>query len=118
MDDPFPESRGDRGPDPVLDGFTRAYAGAFVGYARDQLGFHTDMTYVLLARNQRQLESGGRAAAAMPSASDDLRVLLAFNPSFRLMIAHGYADLVTPYMAEPLCARSSAAFRATGARAA
>jgi carboxypeptidase C (cathepsin A) len=34
-----------------------------------------------------------------PSVSDNLRILLAFNPSFRLVIAHGYADLVTPYMA-------------------
>jgi carboxypeptidase C (cathepsin A) len=99
MDDPFPDSRGDRGPDPVLDGFTRAYAGAFVGYAREQLGFHTDMSYVLLSGETSgnwNWREGGRSE---PSASDDLRILLAFNPSFRLIIAHGYADLVTPYMA-------------------
>jgi carboxypeptidase C (cathepsin A) len=28
---------------------------------------------------------------------DDLRVLLSFDPSFHLLIAHGYSDLVTPY---------------------
>ena len=99
MDDPFPDSRGDRGPDPLLDGFTRAYSGAFVGYARERLGFHTDMTYVLLSGETNgnwNWREGGRGE---PSASDDLRVLLAFNPSFRLVIAHGYTDLVTPYMA-------------------
>jgi carboxypeptidase C (cathepsin A) len=99
VEDPFPESRSDRGGDPVLDGFTRAYAGAFVGYARDELGFRTDMTYVLLSGetsgNWNWREGGGRGE---PSVSDDLRILLANNPSFRLAIAHGYADLVTPYM--------------------
>jgi carboxypeptidase C (cathepsin A) len=95
LDDPFPDSRSDRNPDPVLDGFTRAYAGAFVGYARDELGFQTDMTYVLLAGSGNwDWREGGRGD---PSASEDLRVLLAFNPSFRLVIAHGYTDLITPY---------------------
>ncbi len=96
LDDPFPESSSG-GPDPVLDGFTRAYAGALVGYAREQLGFKTEMTYILLARDiSGKWEWGQRGNA---SASDDLRILLAFNPSFRLLIAHGSSDLVTPYMA-------------------
>jgi carboxypeptidase C (cathepsin A) len=96
-DDPFPEQSGGRGPDPVLDGFTRAYGGAFVGYARDELGFKTQITYTLLSGDVGgKWEWGGRTT---PSASEDLRVLFAFNPSFRLLIAHGYSDLVTPYMA-------------------
>ena len=37
-----------RGPDPILDGMIRAYGSAFVGYARDELGFKTEMTYNLL----------------------------------------------------------------------
>jgi carboxypeptidase C (cathepsin A) len=96
-DDPFPESRSERGDDPVLDGFTRAYAGAFASYAREELGFRTDMTYVLLsgAAGGWEWREGGRGD---PSVNDDLRILLANNPSFRLLIAHGYADLVTPYM--------------------
>jgi carboxypeptidase C (cathepsin A) len=39
-------------------------------------------------------EGGGRGNL---SVSDDLRALLSLTPSFRLMIAHGYADLVTPF---------------------
>jgi carboxypeptidase C (cathepsin A) len=35
----------------------------------------------------------------MASSSEDIRELLALNPSFRLMIAHGYSDMVTPYAA-------------------
>ena len=49
VDDPNPESAAAHGPDPFLDGFIRAYGSAFVAYARDELGFKTEMTYNLLA---------------------------------------------------------------------
>jgi carboxypeptidase C (cathepsin A) len=98
VDDPNPESAAARGADPILDGFIRAYGSAFVAYARDELGFKTEMTYNLLApeiSGKWDWDDGG--GHAPPSAADDLRQLLALTPSFRLMIAHGYSDLVTPY---------------------
>lgn len=96
VDDPFPEQRGQRSPDPILDGVTRAYGGAMASYARNELGFKTEMTYTLLAGDVtgRWDWQGGRGQAGVES---DLRVLLSFSPSFRLLVAHGYADLVTPY---------------------
>jgi len=98
VDDPDPESEAAHGPDPFLDGFIRAYGGAFVAYARDELGFKTEMTYNLLASDisgkWEWQEGGGRSP---PSAAEDLRELLALTPSFRLMVAHGYSDMVTPY---------------------
>jgi carboxypeptidase C (cathepsin A) len=98
IDDPNPEAEGSRGPDPFLDGFIRAYGSAFVAYARDELGFRTEMTYNLLAEDISGKwdwhDGGGRA---QPSAAEDLRILLAFTPSFRLLIAHGYSDLVVPF---------------------
>ena len=42
VDDPFPERRTGRAPDPILDGVSRAYGGAFAAYARNELGFKTD----------------------------------------------------------------------------
>jgi carboxypeptidase C (cathepsin A) len=95
-DDPYPETPVARGPDPILDGMVRAYGSAFVGYARDELGFKTEMTYNLLdgsISSKWDWEQGH----GQPSITDDLRVLLALTPSFRLMIAHGYSDMVTPY---------------------
>jgi carboxypeptidase C (cathepsin A) len=95
-DDPFPTNPAPRGPDPILDALVRAYGGAFAGYARDELGFKTDMSYLLLAgeiAGKWDWEQGHAGA----SVTDDLRVLLAFTPSFRLLIAHGYSDMVTPY---------------------
>jgi carboxypeptidase C (cathepsin A) len=96
--DPFPESDSARNDDAVLDGFTRALGGLFVGYARNELGFKTDMTYELLASDISRKwdwhgESMGRA-----SVTSDIRELLALNSSFRLVVAHGTSDLVTPYM--------------------
>ena len=97
-DDPYPESPTAHGPDPILDGVVRAYGSAFVAYARDELGFKTDITYTLLASDisgKWQWREG--SSRGQPSVADDLRVLLALTPSFHLMIAHGYSDMVTPY---------------------
>ncbi|MBX4882600.1 carboxypeptidase [Rhizobium bangladeshense] len=99
--DPYPESDYDRGDDAILDGFTRAYGGAFANYARNELGFKTEMTYTLLDGDiSRRWEwGGGRGGGSrlQASATDDIRQLLASNAAFHLLIAHGYSDLVTPY---------------------
>jgi carboxypeptidase C (cathepsin A) len=96
VDDPFPERRNPHGPDPVLDGVARAYGGAFAAYARHELGFETEITYALLSNEvTRQWDwKGGRVQAGV---AEDLGVLLSFDRSFRLLIANGYSDLVTPY---------------------
>lgn len=98
--DPYPEAAYDRSDDAILDGFTRAYGGAFASYARNELGFKTDMTYSLLDSDiNRKWEWGGRGGGGRLQASvtDDIRQLLASNPKFHLLIAHGYSDMVTPY---------------------
>jgi carboxypeptidase C (cathepsin A) len=96
VDDPFPERRTSRGNDPILDGVSRAYGGAMASYARNELGFKTDMTYSLLAGDV----TGGwdwKGGRYQAGSEEDLRVLLAYSPSFRLLIAHGTSDMVTPY---------------------
>jgi carboxypeptidase C (cathepsin A) len=96
--DPLPESDASEAPDPVLDGFVRALGGAFVGYAADQLGFKTQMTYTLLAHDvSRKWKWHEGNAMQPPSVADDLRELLALDPSLRCMIGQGYSDLVVPY---------------------
>ena len=67
-------------------------------YARNELGFKTPMTYKLLANDvtRRWKWDGSRQSVGV---ENDLRVLLSFDGSFRLLIGHGVADLVTPYAA-------------------
>ncbi|MGH6673895.1 MAG: S10 family peptidase [Xanthobacteraceae bacterium] len=96
VDDPNPESPSPRAPDPILDGLVRSYGSAFMAYARNELGFKTDMTYNLLNE-----EISGKwkwdTGRAEPSVTGDLRDLLELTPSFHLMIAQGYSDMVTPF---------------------
>lgn len=96
VDDPFPEARSARGADPILDGVASAYGGAFASYARNELGFKTAMTYQLLANDVTRHWNWDNGRSQV-SAEGDLRTLLSFTPSFRLLIAHGLSDLVTPY---------------------
>jgi carboxypeptidase C (cathepsin A) len=96
--DPFPEQDTARGPDPLLDGLTRAYGALYSNYARDELGFKTEMTYILLSSDVAgKWDWGQGSGRASASVSDDVRELLALIPSFRLLVAHGYSDMVTPY---------------------
>jgi carboxypeptidase C (cathepsin A) len=94
--DPYPESPVAHGPDPILDGFIRAYGGAFVGYAHDELGYKTDMSYSLLAEDIAGKWDWG-SGRSQASVSNDLRILLTLSPTFRLLIGHGYSDMVTPF---------------------
>jgi carboxypeptidase C (cathepsin A) len=96
--DPYPEQESARGPDPLLDGLTRVYGALYSSYARDELGFKTEMTYILLASDVAgKWDWGQGSGRGSASVTDDLRELLALIPSFRLLIAHGYSDMVTPY---------------------
>jgi carboxypeptidase C (cathepsin A) len=86
--------------DPVLDATIAPFTGAFVSYARDELGFKTDQPFELLSRDvsRRWDWGGGRGAVRSLGASDALRRALALDPRLKVMIAHGVADLQTPYM--------------------
>ncbi|MGK9231842.1 peptidase S10 [Inquilinus limosus] len=95
--DPFPEAPGD-GPDPVLDGYTQALGGLFVGYARDALGFRTALTFNLLDRRiAGEWKWEARGGIAQASIERDLRELLALNADLDVLVAHGRSDIVTPY---------------------
>lgn len=100
VDDPFPEGEDNEdSPDPLLEGYGRAYGIAFAGYAADTLGYKTTETYRLLDdevnRHWDWHEHGGGPGPA--SGVDDLRRLLALNPALRVLIAHGYFDTVCPF---------------------
>ena len=96
--DPYPEAYSSEGPDPILDGFVRALGGAFVGYARHELGFKTDITYALLASEvSKRWEWHEGSRWSPPSVQHDIRDLLSVDPSLRFLVANGYSDMVIPF---------------------
>lgn len=95
--DPYPEADTGHGDDPILEGYLAALGNLFVGYAREELGYRTDVTYRVLNHETSRRWNWGRGGRLRASVAPDLRELLALNPSFRLLVGHGRSDLVTPY---------------------
>ncbi len=95
--DPFPESPADEAPDPVLDGYTQALGGLFVGLAHDELDFRTVLTFNLLDREIARKWRWEARSIVQATIERDLRELLALNPDLDMLVAHGRSDIVTPY---------------------
>ncbi|HKB00067.1 MAG TPA: peptidase S10, partial [Methyloceanibacter sp.] len=99
--DPNPASAWPHGPDPVLDTTVPLWTGAFVQYAQDELGFKTDMTYRLLNREVRGKWDFGTRPTRQGYAGvlADIQDARASNRTLEVLIAAGYTDLITPYLA-------------------
>ena len=98
--DPYPESNRTRG-DALFDGLRAVLAGAMTDYLAQSLGVQTDLPYRLSngqAVRQWNWRSGMGGREGYAGAADSLREVLASNRSFKVAIAHGMTDLVTPYM--------------------
>jgi carboxypeptidase C (cathepsin A) len=98
--DPFPDRDVHEGPDPTFAGIERAFASAINHVLRAEIGIETERRYELLSmaihRDWKRDEQ--RHALAPPAgATDDLRFAMSMNPDMKVLIAHGYYDMVTPY---------------------
>jgi carboxypeptidase C (cathepsin A) len=87
--------------DPILDGAVSVLTPAFTQYARGELGYRTDLPYLLLNREVSGRWDFGTSATrqGFAGALDDLQKARTYNPGLGVLIAHGYTDLVTPYAA-------------------
>ena len=83
--------------DPILDGATTALTPLMVQYARDELGFKTDLPYKLLNRDVGRAWEYGTNRQGYAGSLDDLQKARTLNPGLKVFIAHGYTDLATPY---------------------
>jgi carboxypeptidase C (cathepsin A) len=98
--DPFPDREYHLGPDPTLAGIERVFASGINHVLRAEIGLDSERRYELLsfAVNRDWKRDEQRHALAPPvGATDDLRFAVSMNPEMKVLIAHGYYDMVTPY---------------------
>ncbi|MBS1049440.1 peptidase S10 [Gluconobacter sp. NFX36] len=87
----------DESPDPTLFGFGRAYGNAFSGYAANDLGFQTPLTYDLLSFKVNSSWKWSEGGPAPVHQIPVLNRLLALDPGLRVFVANGYYDLACPF---------------------
>jgi carboxypeptidase C (cathepsin A) len=86
--------------DALLRPAAAAFGAAFNAYASEELTYHTDLPYRVLARevsrqwNWRDARRPGGPGLALES----LETALIDHPGTRVLIANGRYDLVTPYL--------------------
>ncbi len=88
--------------DPSLAAIRPPYTSAMSQYAREELGFETDLEYYALGGGISSpwdwglAQSGGQGYA---DTSEALRAALDKNPHTKVFVAAGYYDLATPFAA-------------------
>jgi carboxypeptidase C (cathepsin A) len=99
--DPYPDSSSsdfnDPSEEPLLAALTSA---AFDLYAHT-LNWRPEGSYELLSRTVNREWDFGKHRDSVESVSD-IRELLAADPKFKLLVAHGLFDLATPYYASKI----------------
>jgi carboxypeptidase C (cathepsin A) len=99
--DPEPTAFFSRFEDPVLTGLTAPLTSAILDHLNRTLNYRAEGRYELLNNgvNRPWRWGGGRSG---PENLSELRQALALDPKLRVMVAHGFTDLVTPYYANQL----------------
>lgn len=99
--DPDPTANASRFEDPVLDAMTAPLTSAMVDHLTRVLNYKAEGRYSLLngSVNQAWRWGGGRDA---PESVSELRQALALDGKLRVLVVHGFTDLVTPYYASQL----------------
>jgi carboxypeptidase C (cathepsin A) len=92
--------------DPASTATTGAFLASFRNYARNTLGYRTDMTYRISARGPdfrwdwEHRPPGSRGAwggQTSPNTAVDLAYLMRINPHLKVLFLNGYYDLATPF---------------------
>ena len=103
--DPWADHAGD----PILDTSVPPLTAAFESYADGELGYRTEQPYRVLARDvSRQWDwDAARGEGGLGLALSSLQDTLLASPQTKVFVANGRYDLVTPYFAIALAARSA-----------
>jgi carboxypeptidase C (cathepsin A) len=90
-----------RGRDPFTGTLSVPLTSAMVDLYATRLGWRTERPYLQNNREVSRRWLWGNSPAP-PESVSDLKEVLALDPRLRVMIAHGFTDLVTPYFASQL----------------
>jgi carboxypeptidase C (cathepsin A) len=99
--DPNPTDYMSRFEDPVLDAATAPLSTAIIDHLTRTLNYKAEGRYNLLngSVNGAWRWGGGRSG---PENLEELRQALALDGNMRVLVVHGFTDLVTPYYASQL----------------
>jgi carboxypeptidase C (cathepsin A) len=97
-------ARGRRGRDPVLDAMTAPLTSAMLAHYRGTLRWLPDRRYILLNGQLSRAWDWG-SGRGQPEAVGAIEELVELDPEFRVLVAHGFTDLVTPYFGTALLLR-------------
>lgn len=99
--DPNPTSQFPRFDDPVLDAMTAPLSSAIIGHLTQTLNYKAEGRYNLLngGVNGNWRWGNGRNS---PENLDELGQALSLDGKMRVLVTHGFTDLVTPYFASKL----------------
>ncbi|MFC0283222.1 S10 family peptidase [Camelimonas abortus] len=94
--DPWPFDPDRRVDDPVLEGAQAALSSAAVDEITRGIGWKAEGPYRLLSDQVNRNWNWGRGLRP-PEALSALQAARALDPRMKILVAHGYGDLVTPY---------------------
>ena len=94
---PFPEPANANAPDPIFAQFSAPVTSAMTDMVANRLNWRPDRRYDL-SNNRAFREWDWGRFMGRPEAMSALRLSLATDPAFRVLIGHGVNDLVTPYV--------------------
>jgi carboxypeptidase C (cathepsin A) len=99
-DDPYPDREMHEAPDPTLVSIGRIFESGINHVLRSTVGVETDRRYEALSMDvftSWKRDELKHAFDGPVGAIDDLRFAMSLNPNMKVLICHGYYDLVTPY---------------------
>jgi carboxypeptidase C (cathepsin A) len=98
--DPFPDRDFHQAPEPTLSSFERVFASGINHLLRAEIGIESERRYELLSMDVNRdwkRDEQHHAFTGPAGATDDLRFAMSMSPDMKVVITHGYYDMVTPY---------------------
>ena len=99
--DPNPNSQSSRFEDPVLDAMTAPLTSAIIQHMTQNLNYKAEGRYNLLNGSINGAWRWGNGRNG-PENLEELRQALSLDGNLRVLVTHGFTDLVTPYYASQL----------------